>query len=830
MKLRRVEAVRYGRLAGSALGELGDGLTVVLGPNEAGKSTYTSLVRHVLYGFPTQRDKEVGYFSGAGGRRGRLVFDESGATWVVERSEGPHGGPVAVRSPDGGERPGLLAEITRGVSPVAYRTVFGFGLSELAHIDELRGTDDDIMSVLNPVLAGLGVDPLQVRAAVDKSADEIHAPRASTRLLNKTVSQIGEVRRRLRELEDEASAFAGEQARLRELESQVDAVRRKRDDASLLDRELDRAARDLDAATREANESARAILAQQVEVGALRERLGALVPDALVLAVSAELDALLADLSAHQERMERIRRAAGTLAQMDRAIASSQAALGVSRVDAVDTTPDATTQVASWRDRLSRARSLSETSARAAADAVAASRAAGMAGPVATRSGSLPAYTMIAFGALATGAGIYLGQWPVWSLGILLAVAGIAFALTSRFGRGSAPVTAELSESARLAAQRARSDAEAQSALRAEWERWVAERGLGTAGGEPAGVAEYLVAARELKGAAAERDARLAETEAEHEIARDYAMRLSVAVRGFIPDASECSAETAAVFAERAREALAQARRVEGERDMASESLRAAETRLRELQDRNARATATAASVASAFGCDASGLAELQGLAARASGQAAEAARRYEALAEEKAGLEARLGAEARDSAMGSARLELTGLAERLASQVADHAVLATASRLLSRTQERYEREHQPDVVRAAEQVFQGITGGRFTRLAVPLGGGGIEVYSSSGETFETPGLSRGTAEALYLALRVGLIERLGEAGASLPVLMDDILANFDPERREGAARAIARLATIRQVVFFTCHPATVEALSVACPTRTLLALERCPA
>ena len=68
MRLTGIQAVRYGALEGASLEGLGEGLTVVLGPNEAGKTTYTTLVRHVLYGFPTQREKDRHYFAGSGKR------------------------------------------------------------------------------------------------------------------------------------------------------------------------------------------------------------------------------------------------------------------------------------------------------------------------------------------------------------------------------------------------------------------------------------------------------------------------------------------------------------------------------------------------------------------------------------------------------------------------------------------------------------------------------------------------------------------------------------------------------------------------------------------
>jgi uncharacterized protein YhaN len=59
-------------------------------------------------------------------------------------------------------------------------------------------------------------------------------------------------------------------------------------------------------------------------------------------------------------------------------------------------------------------------------------------------------------------------------------------------------------------------------------------------------------------------------------------------------------------------------------------------------------------------------------------------------------------------------------------------------------------------------------------------------------------------------------IENLAGAHPALPVLMDDILVNFDDERRLAAAEVIAEFAASRQVVYFTCHPATAEAFAEA--------------
>ena len=57
---------------------------------------------------------------------------------------------------------------------------------------------------------------------------------------------------------------------------------------------------------------------------------------------------------------------------------------------------------------------------------------------------------------------------------------------------------------------------------------------------------------------------------------------------------------------------------------------------------------------------------------------------------------------------------------------------------------------------------------------------------------------------------------------------MDDVLVNFDPGRKQGAAEAVAELAVSRQVVFFTCHPETVALFDSVAPGHTRLELGRC--
>lgn len=71
--------------------------------------------------------------------------------------------------------------------------------------------------------------------------------------------------------------------------------------------------------------------------------------------------------------------------------------------------------------------------------------------------------------------------------------------------------------------------------------------------------------------------------------------------------------------------------------------------------------------------------------------------------------------------------------------------------------------------------------------------------------------MSPGTAEPLYLSLRLGLAAEFASKRGPLPVLMDDVLVNLDEDRRSAMIRAIASFSSQLQVIFFTCHRHIVD-------------------
>lgn len=162
-----------------------------------------------------------------------------------------------------------------------------------------------------------------------------------------------------------------------------------------------------------------------------------------------------------------------------------------------------------------------------------------------------------------------------------------------------------------------------------------------------------------------------------------------------------------------------------------------------------------------------------------------------------------RLAAEEESSDL---RIRRNILMEQLCEDAREWSRLTIAEIILERTQRKFELERQPSVIQHAEEFFSNVTGHRYTRLYAPVAKKTITVTDSSGQDRRPDQLSRGTREQLYLALRFGLIREFGEHTEHLPVVVDEALVNFDPERASLAVNAFSKLSETNQVLVFTCH------------------------
>lgn len=833
MTLTNIEALRYGALENGCLADLGAGLTVVLGPNESGKSTFTALTRHVLYGYPYANAKENGYLPPSGGRAARLVFSDSAGTWAIERTEGPKRGPYKVIALSGPERPGLLDEIVGGVSEQTFRVVFGFGLDELAQIGSAESAG--VVARLYAAGTGLEVNPIDVRRQVEALASEIYSPRASKPQLNALAASIKSLREHIRALESEAASYAAEQLRLNELSERLLPLKQQRDEADSAARALARDLQQVQAVAKQMADVRDSVAELDKSIGDARRSAELIDVDERLLAAGPALNSVLDETSGFRARVDALAVADADATSVDRTIAALPAV-----PETIADSAEDRAAVERWRDQLSDARRVSDSENRSAQQAEARAQQAAQLeqeqhqGDARTRRPLAAGIAAVVVGVGSAVAGVLTAQWIATGLGALVVVAGAL--LLVRRPVASSPVASLSAESARLKtealAQRqvATEAADTVQRLESEWKSWLEARGLVDWGEDPVAVRELLAAAQERRRLAATRDAHLATATRERTAAEAWVVRLVDVVKSFDDTAGQIPTLTGALeLAARARASLERAHSVRDDRSQLLARIHSFEAEKSAAQVQLEQLQSVLGEIANARGLDsADTLAQLEDKSALIEEELAEVRRTYEALADEVAGLRGRLDDEGRDDRMARARQELEGLRTEAVKAAERYTVLALSVRLLDRARERFEAERQPEVVRTAARVFSAMTSGRYRDVRVPLDGTGISVISEQGVVRSSEELSRGTAEQLYLALRVGLIGSLGEMGKMLPILMDDVVVNFDPERRSGSALAVGELARMRQVIFFTCHPETAELLQREVAGSTLVTLDRC--
>ena len=108
-------------------------------------------------------------------------------------------------------------------------------------------------------------------------------------------------------------------------------------------------------------------------------------------------------------------------------------------------------------------------------------------------------------------------------------------------------------------------------------------------------------------------------------------------------------------------------------------------------------------------------------------------------------------------------------------------------------------------------QMLSAMTGGRHAGLVME---GPLPVALSDGDGAELSWeqLSAGTKDTLALALRLAMADYfLGSEDGFM--LLDDPLVDMDPDRQKAAAAALKAFAARRQLIVFTCHPGTAALL-----------------
>ena len=181
--------------------------------------------------------------------------------------------------------------------------------------------------------------------------------------------------------------------------------------------------------------------------------------------------------------------------------------------------------------------------------------------------------------------------------------------------------------------------------------------------------------------------------------------------------------------------------------------------------------------------------------------------KRLKELYEEQGRLQQKLEAIAADKSLPRKIYELNNVERLIGETLEEWQELTVAQRLLEAVRKKYEAERQPETLREASRYFERLTEGRYKRVWTPLEAGVLFVDTAAGEKLSVEVLSRGTREQLFLALRLALVDLYARRGKVMPLVLDDVLVNFDTRRTRLAAELLRDFAgERRQVLLFTCH------------------------
>jgi len=99
------------------------------------------------------------------------------------------------------------------------------------------------------------------------------------------------------------------------------------------------------------------------------------------------------------------------------------------------------------------------------------------------------------------------------------------------------------------------------------------------------------------------------------------------------------------------------------------------------------------------------------------------------------------------------------------------------------------------------------LTQGRYTRVWRPLDREELWVDLAAGTSLPVERLSHGTRELLFFSLRLALASAYARRGVRLPMILDDVMVNFDTVRAQAAAALLRDFAQEgKQILLFTCH------------------------
>lgn len=160
---------------------------------------------------------------------------------------------------------------------------------------------------------------------------------------------------------------------------------------------------------------------------------------------------------------------------------------------------------------------------------------------------------------------------------------------------------------------------------------------------------------------------------------------------------------------------------------------------------------------------------------------------------------------------------ELESVAARIGKNIDRYAYNKFAIYLLSKIIQIHSERNETPVLQKAKCIYKSITLGQYVDLKIifddKLKKNILVGVRHNGDEVTAECMSKGTRDQLYLSLRLAAIEMQIENRGPIPIILDDILIQFDKERVIATLEILRELSSKTQIIFFS-HNEEVLALA----------------
>lgn len=165
------------------------------------------------------------------------------------------------------------------------------------------------------------------------------------------------------------------------------------------------------------------------------------------------------------------------------------------------------------------------------------------------------------------------------------------------------------------------------------------------------------------------------------------------------------------------------------------------------------------------------------------------------------------------EEAMTRTRWQLDEVQQEIANKSREYDALCMASQVLDEAMEEMSRQVSPKLTRVVGEHLHHLTGGAYEKLLMDEQYH-ISVCGADGVSRPLESFSRGTVDQVYLALRLALARVVSEQ-EMMPLILDDSFVRYDDGRLRETLRELVRMAQEEgmQILIFTCQKREMELL-----------------